>query len=301
MSAVVTVLKVLFMLITLTATGIILWRMIHLRRLTISLLLFLIMPIAQLFMLYALSFDGWSVFWVLGLLFSVVSTILILLYTVTQEKKTAALEQLRETRHRIELEKSHYEAVLERVKELDEIRRDFKDKLEAVAGLTRSGDDPGAGEGISALAEKINRTKENPYCAIPVINAILTEKEAECRASGIDLAVDLKIPGAITVGPMHLCSVFSNILDNAIAACKELPAALRPVISLSAITDGDYLIIKAINPANKPNRKPSFGRGYGMRILTELTKQYDGDMQNSYQDGTYTIILSLAVKEAVCL
>jgi sensor histidine kinase regulating citrate/malate metabolism len=250
------------------------------------------MPVGQLLMLYSFSFDEWSAFWLSGLLFGLAANVLLLLYAISQEKKTAAQEELRETRHRIALEKSHYEAVEQRREELAVIRRDFNRKLETVAGFVRSGEDKEARAGISALAGKINRTKENPYCAIPVINAVLTEKDRNCAAAGIALSVDLNLPDALAVEPMHLCSIFSNILDNAIAACLEIQGADRPVIRLSTLPDGDYLFIKAVNPSAEP-KKSAPGRGYGTRILKELANRYEGDFQSDYRDGMFTAVVSL--------
>jgi len=194
--------------------------------------------------------------------------------------------------HKMELEKSHYEAVEKRRAEFETIRRDFNRKLETVAEFTRFGDGSAVHGKIAELAEKINATRENPYCAIPVINAVLTEKEKECAAAGIVLAVDLNLPNALAVEPMHLCSIFGNILDNAITACKKTHGADRPVIRLSSITDGDYLFIKAVNPSGEP-KKAAPGRGYGMRILSDLTKRYGGDYKTEYKNGEFTILVSL--------
>ena len=218
-----------------------------------------------------------------------------LIYTISQEKKTAALEELKETRHRIELEKSHYEDALERTIELDKIRRDFNEKLENVAKLIRSGEDEKTRESISALAEKIDRTKVNPYCAIPVINAVLTEKEKDCALAGIVLSVDLYLPDTLAIEPMHLCSIFSNILDNAITACGKLMNVDKPVICLSSLTDGDYLIIKAVNPSAEP-KKAAPGRGNGTRILAELAARYDGNYIGGYKSGVFTVLMSLMAK-----
>jgi hypothetical protein len=69
------------------------------------------------------------------------------------------------------------------------------------------------------------------------------------------------------------------------------------VIRLSSITDGDYLIVKTTNPSVAPPRGPSKGRGYGMRILSELAARYDGDFQCRYRDGVFMALASLATAQ----
>ncbi|MDR1615396.1 MAG: ATP-binding protein [Syntrophomonadaceae bacterium] len=296
MSVAVIFLNVALILVLSTGVGIILWRVISARRFPVFICLFLIMPVGQLLMLYSFSFDEWSVFWLFGLFFGLAANVLLLIYTVSQEKRTVTLEELRETRHRIGLERSHYEAVEKRREELDRIRKDFIKRLETIAEFAGSGEGEETRKCISALAERINCTKDAPYCAIPVINAVLAEKERSCAAAGIGLSVDLNLPEALAVESMHLCSMFSNILDNAITACMKNPSADKPVIRLSSLSDGDYLFIKAVNPSSQP-KKPAPDRGYGLRIISELAKRYGGDFQSDYRDGMFTAVVSLLAVE----
>lgn len=293
MPAAVIILRAALIMLLLIGAGIIIHRVVSARYLPVSLCLFLILPAGQLLMLYSFSFDGWSAFWLYGLLLSIAANVLLLFYAVSQEKKTAALEELRETRHMTELEKSHYEAVEQRRKELAEIRSGFGAKLQAAAELARAGGDIAVRESISALAERISGTKEKPYCAVPVINAVLTQKEEECASAGIRLNIELRLPDTLAVEPVHLCSIFGNLLDNAIAACRRLDGADKPVIHLSSIMDGDYLFIKTVNPSGKPAPSPAPGHGYGQRILNDLAKCYDGNFKSSCIGGIYTAVISL--------
>jgi sensor histidine kinase regulating citrate/malate metabolism len=121
----------------------------------------------------------------------------------------------------------------------------------------------------------------------------LTKKENDCAVAGIVLSVDLNLPDTLAVEPMHLCSVFSNILDNAIAACRRIQNADKPVIRMFSIVDGDYLIIKTTNPSDRPGRNPASERGYGTRILSELAEQYGGGFQCHYREGVFTVLVSL--------
>ena len=293
MSAVVAVLYVLLLIVLITAVGNILRRVVSARKLSLSLFLFLILPVGQLLILYSFSFDSWSVYWLLGSVMCLAANALILLYAISQERKSATIEELREVRHRIALERSHYEAAQKRREELDEICEGFIIKLDAIAKLARLDEFADARERISALANKIDHTKENKYCDIPVINAVLTQKETDCETAGIVLSVELNLPTSLGIEPMHLCSVFSNILDNAIAACSGAYGTDKPIIRLSSKIDGDYLFIKATNPSDTPKNKAAPGRGLGHRILSEITEQYGGGFHSGYRDGTFTVIASL--------
>jgi len=278
--------------ILLGSLSVIIRGMIAARKFQPSFLLFFILPIGQIITVYSFMFSTWTAFWLVGVLLSLVADLVLLVYTISQEKKTGMEEELRETRHQMELEQAHYRAVEQRRDELAKLRHDFSSQLASVAQLVRSGEEDPAQDLIRALSKEINRTKENPYCAIPVVNAILTEKAQECAAAGIGLEVELDMPARLSVEQMHLCSIFSNLLDNAISPCMQVEGA-APTIRLTSMVDGDYLFIKAVNLSPEPPKKPLPGRGYGSRILSDLSARYGGSYQGECRDGLYTAVVSL--------
>lgn len=145
---------------------------------------------------------------------------------------------------------------------------------------------------MQGLLTKILETREMAYCEIPIVNAILSEKEAECRKSDIKLNVDLLFPDNISVSHVELCSIFSNLLDNAIRACNHLPQETEWKIDLSVRTKGDYVLIRCDNPSLKPSEHPD-GTGYGIKILKDISKRYNGDFKTEYSDGTFSARLVL--------
>lgn len=221
--------------------------------------------------------------------------VIALLHCVLSLENKAALEaELRDTRHRMALEQAHYKAVEMRQEELSRIRHDFNNQLAVISLLIGSKEDGDAQQMIQKLGKDIAGTRENPYCAIPVVNAVLSEKEKICQEKKIEFQTELDIPRDLTVESLHLCSIFANLLDNAIHGAETcgLPSAK---IKLSSARAGDYLLIKTVNPSLEP-QKPAEGHGYGSRILRELAGQYGGSYQVHYENGIYTALVSLMVQ-----
>ena len=293
MSAINTLLYAALVGLIAVAAAVVAQRVIKNKRFPLFIALFLILPVSQLLLLHSFSFESWSAYWVLGALLGLLADVLLLLYTILHEKKNAAEEELKEAQHSASLEKSYYDAALRRRDELAEIRLDWVKSLKTVANLINAGEDEQSGKAIATLTDRINETNDNKYCAIPVVNAILAEKEKICESAGIELAIELYLPPALAVSPMHLCSIFSNILDNAINACAKMQNPDKPVISLKSLIEGDYLFIKATNPSDAPKSNPKSGRRYGLAILSELAAKYGGDFQNNYRDGIFTAVVAL--------
>lgn len=82
-----------------------------------------------------------------------------------------------------------------------------------------------------------------------------------------------------------LISLFSNLLDNAIESC-QMASSLNPKIELSIDYKGDFLIIFMQNTketalifnslARKTTKSDSLSHGFGLSIIEEIVKSYDG-------------------------
>lgn len=290
------------LIIILGALTVFVWRVIMTRKFQPFYLLFFVFPVGQFLMLYSFEFSVITTTTTLPLMSGIIITMfadmMLLVYTLSNEKKTELEEELRETHHAMELEQSHYRGVENRREELLKIRHDINNQLASISRLIRTGEETSAQDLIKTLSDEIAGTIENPYCDIPVVNAILTEKAQVCASAGITLKVDLKFPADLIVEQMHLCSIFGNMLDNAINACKPADSAETPVIELKTAAEGGYLFIKVVNPSGEPPKKPEPGRGYGSRILADFAERYGGVYSTEYADGIFTAMVSLlAAKE----
>lgn len=122
----------------------------------------------------------------------------------------------------------------------------------------------------------------------------LEEKTQLCRERGIDFQVSLKLPADLTVEPLHLCSVFADLMDNAIHGVTG-SGQERPKITLSSKADGDYLFIKTVNPCAEPQKpdSPAARQGRGIIICTNIAEQYGGSYRGSFANGIYTALVSM--------
>lgn len=225
---------------------------------------------------------------VISMLFAVVFGLLLIFVQFNLSEKDEIEKELNELKHISELEHQHYESVELRREEMAKIRHDYNNILSSVLSLLHMEKIPEAEETVKSLLIKIEQTREMEYCEIPIVNAILSEKEAECRRNNIKLSVDLLFPGDISVSYIDLCSVFSNLLDNAIRACNHFTQEENKRIDLTVRTQGGYVLVRCDNPSLKaPGAQPE-GTGYGMKILNDIAKRYGGEFKSSFKDGVFT-------------
>ena len=249
------------------------------------------------YVLFGAGYFFRPILWLIGMFFALLVTLPLGIYTAFKDRKLAHEKELEEIRHHIELEKAHYLEIERRRDELAKLRHDFNNQLATIARLVRSGEDVNAQAMISTLADEIRRTQEYTYCSIPVVDAMLSEKAEECKTAEVGLEVSLDIPVQLSVEQTHLCSIFGNLLDNALTACKKLVNRENLVIRLSSMIDGDYLFIRIINPSDAPGEKPAKGRGYGTRILSGIAARYEGEYLYEYSEGVFSATVSLMTAE----
>ena len=193
-----------------------------------------------------------------------------------------------------QLESEHYRNIENQRKELLTLEQQFNEKLTVIYQNILS-DEYSVAEGLTAeLMEQVTATKEFPFCPNSVINAILTNKQHLCEQQSISFKAEISIQDCSYINKIHLCSVFSNLLDNAIHACEELPVAPPRSVTVSAKQHGDYLHVKVLNTSLLPVEKaPTPGHGYGQKILTDIASLYHGEFFTEFTDGIYKAAISL--------
>ena len=68
----------------------------------------------------------------------------------------------------------------------------------------------------NGIEKTLDETVEYNYCSIPIINAVLQQKKQQIEQNAIAFEADVTISETGMIEPVHLCSIFSNLLDNAI-------------------------------------------------------------------------------------
>ena len=94
------------------------------------------------------------------------------------------------------------------------------------------------------------------------------------------------MPEAIEIESIDLCSIFSNLLNNAVHAAQKTE---NPTISLNASYSNSELNVEISNTTLEKDieyRDPKF-HGYGLLILNDLAKKYHGSFSTQKKDGIF--------------
>ena len=125
-----------------------------------------------------------------------------------------------------------------------------------------------------------------------MVDAILNSKLSIASKMDINIKAEARIPVSLSVSEFDLCIVISNLLDNAIDACLELPPNER-LIRIYMEMKGNYLYLALTNTAGG-RKKHSFhstkgeGHGFGISRIDSIVKKYGGYVTRASEDGAFS-------------
>lgn len=259
-------------------------------------LFFLIFPISQILMIagdYAVM-QNTDIFGSAGFIMSILADIVLLYILIRGAKKEKVEKELEELKYLKELETERNAFLENGHQEVYRMRDEFQKRIDEIAKSVEAGRKQEVLKDMEELQADLDKTKANIYCQNMIVNAVISEKAKECTKKGIILDVNLIIPRHLEVEPLHMCSIFSNLLDNAIEAVEAL-GEKNNKISITAELKGNYLFIKAKNPAAKEyvSRKRRKERGYGTKILADIAERYEGKYDAVFKNGSYAATIAV--------
>lgn len=133
-----------------------------------------------------------------------------------------------------------------------------------------------------------------------ILNLILNMKCQEAAEEQISMVIDCEDMEGLNISPEDLCSLFTNLLDNAIEANKRRAEGEERWISLSCKRHGSMLVIHAENSVSqiadtknevlKSIKKDEKWHGFGLLIMQKIVNKYDGYMEYEVKDGRFIMI-----------
>ena len=231
-----------------------------------------------------------------------VADIVYLYFMADLEKKAALEREVSSLKYARQLEEQHFKQIEEKRYEVAKIRHDINNQLASIKSMVHSRHIEQAEELIGELENTVSRTQEYRYCSIPVVNAVISEKNKEAEKYGIRLVIKIDIPDSAGITQHHLCSAFANMIDNAIRAERGFTEkdSDRKIINVDAVSDSVSVYITVRNYVSGveiSREDDSSLHGYGQKILGDIAEIYSGTFDATEKNGEYTCTLVMQMKE----
>ncbi len=201
------------------------------------------------------------------------------------------------------LNQSQYKNLSKRIDEARKSRHDIRHHFLMLDTLAKEGNLKGIREYLSQFSEKQASDSVLVYCEHFATNALLSYYSQQAEEEGMEFSAKCNIPSEIGISNKDLTIILSNLLENAMNACRKIEDGPRSIQMVGRYQDAG-LMLKIKNTSSAAPKVDHNGRyistshsGYGVGVesVQTIVKKYNGLMQMNFEDGVVTVSIMLMI------
>lgn len=179
---------------------------------------------------------------------------------------------------------------------------DFINHLQVIMGLSQLGNYEEVSAYIKNLSNELIEYEKLVSLKRPEVASLISSKIAGLSYLRVNLDITTTLEG-MDISPIHLVSILSNLLDNAI---DEISTKDDKWIKIKIYEDSNFFVFEIINPGTMPNKardrifglgctaKDKKDRGTDLYITQKIVTGYNGKLSVSQsKEDEVTCILKL--------
>lgn len=241
---------------------------------------------------YRLIFQFAVILVIIGIFVQLAAVIsLFMQRNVYKEKKQLTERYLNEQRN-------YYEYLEEREKETKKFRHDLRSHMELISNLAKKREYEEIDKYLEKMHIKIDTFGNIITVQNGIVDAIINQYYAKAQQSGITMEVKGRFPEECAIDAYDLCTIFSNILSNALEAAVETE---EKTISLECRYNDKNIIVVVKNSYNqehlngttqwKTRKENTDYHGYGLENMRECVEKYNGVFDIETKDNMFTLTI----------
>ena len=175
------------------------------------------------------------------------------------------------------------------------LRHDCKHHLHVAQILLETGKIEEARSYLLSFGAKCEEGVLPQFCTNPAVNALLIGYHQKCKMASIDFSAMVDLPADPPMDSFELCTLFGNLLENALEACQKAPEGQRHII-LRGAPQGRQLLITVRNTFDGTvlkeedhiiSRKGNCG-GLGIKSIRAIARRHRGEYVPAWDGQTFT-------------
>ena len=183
-------------------------------------------------------------------------------------------------------------------------RHELRHHVLALEEMLSQGQPDRAADYIRSLRENVSSLPSGTYSDNLVINAVVGHYLNTAKAEGVRVDADIKTENSIPMKDEDLCVLLTNILENAVEACRAMRDHRDRFISLKISANDEHLALTCENSTDRLSAfqadddilssKPDVqNHGYGIPAIRRIVEKHYGMFKISSNDGCFTVKVSI--------
>lgn len=207
-------------------------------------------------------------------------------------------------RQQNELQYQNYLMMQQQEIEIRKIYHDIGNHIGTISLLVQNDEGKEAKAYLNNLVHHYQDIKRSHYCSNKIMNAVLMQKLSVCDQNDIDYELDIRIPENLVIKDIDLMSLFTNLLDNAIEACRKNSNKNNKITIMTGVF-GDYFTVKVLNSKSAhevalkkgneftTSKKDKAAHGYGIKIIKDIIERHEGKYEFIDQGNEFSSMVML--------
>ncbi len=212
--------------------------------------------------------------------------------------------ELREREYRLSMQQAQYEHLQERIYEARKAHHDLRHHIHLASAYLNDGKLEELRTYLHKFSENIPDDTRISYCEHYAANALLSYFAWQAQSSGITCDISVDLPQDVGIPDEALTVVLGNLMENAIAACREERLMPEPKITVRGKRDETAVFFRIANTCTHRLRRDSNGQylsakssGLGLSSVRDIAEQYEGMMEAVHSRGMFTVSIMLTIPE----
>lgn len=210
--------------------------------------------------------------------------LLMIVFKIIKDIKEKSEERL--LKEKIDIQYKYYLNLQESQNKVKKLYHDINNHIFCIKNLSYDKED--VNKYIEEMSKELNQFKEIHNTGNMILDIILNEKQNICNENNIDLTCDVNFSKCNFMEMTDVCSIFSNILDNAIEACNKTYMDKKYIKIRGTLVKSYYVIRCENSKTNKleiknskiiTSKKDKFIHGIGLKSVKSSIKKYNGDLE----------------------
>lgn len=230
------------------------------------------------------------------LIITFVNIVLIIIFLISivfcyQIEKFTLRQETKIKEYEINQVYDQYKSIyLAKQEELIKIKHDINNMLQTI-NTVKANDNI-----LNEIKEKLNNTEGFYYTSNKLINAVLVNKLNLIKDKNIQIKTEIAVDNVGRISDYDIISLLTNLIDNCVEGCHDIQ---NPYIKIK-ISNKDNLLLLFFENATanknfKTNKKDKKYHGYGLKIIKDITKKYNGKISNQIIDDSFITYIELKI------
>lgn len=210
---------------------------------------------------------------------------------------------------RLQMQSVYYKDIENYNHEMSRVRHEIKNHLTNVLALLIKDDTESAKTYISSITKEVLDVTPVINTGNSVVDVIFNSKVKKANDLNIKCKNDIVVPPTLKIDTVDLSVILSNLLDNSIEACQQIPdkrfinakiMIYKESLFIEIANNFNGHVIKDDNNQFLSTKSSTFEHGIGLGNVIQVVKKYNGSFNVTHENHIFciTIIIPSAYQKS---